>query len=204
VKSALVEALLVAVAGAILAFSANALSPHGLRLSHNYFPGGSPPAETVTAPVPGAKGTNAAPSADELLAARLKEKGLQLIDGNRALELFNDPRRAMGLVVFVDARSNEQHYREGHIPGAYHFDNSRYQELLPSFVAVCAQAQLVVVYCTGGQCEESENVAITLRYANVAAEKLLVYGGGITEWTARKLPIETGARESGQIQNAAK
>jgi len=32
------EALIVAVAGAVVAFVANAVSPHGLTLSRNYFP----------------------------------------------------------------------------------------------------------------------------------------------------------------------
>jgi hypothetical protein len=38
----------------------------------------------------------------------------------------------------------------------------------------------------------------------IPAAKLLVYGGGITEWTANGLPIEVGARKSGQLRNANK
>ena len=69
---------------------------------------------------------------------------------------------------------------------------------------VCQAAEKVVVYCTGGNCEDSEFAAIFLRDAGVPREKLLVYGQGITEWIALNLPIESGARNSGQVRNADK
>jgi hypothetical protein len=35
----------------------------------------------------------------------------------------------------------------------------------------------------------------------IPKEKVFVYGGGITEWSANGLPIEVGARNSGQFTN---
>jgi len=101
VRIVLVEALLVALAGAVLAFAANALSPKGLRLTNNYF------------------GTNAPPtSAPGSLAALLQAKGLQLATSNQVQELFHDPRYEQNLILFIDARDSD-HYQAGHIPGAY-------------------------------------------------------------------------------------
>jgi len=204
VKAVWVEGLLVAVVGAALAFAANALSPLGLKLTHDYFPGAPLRPPPPTNPVQRASDTNStASSATELLAARLKDEGLDLIDGKQALELFHDPRREMDLVVFVDARISK-HYQDGHIPGAYQFDRYRYEDYLPSIKGLCEKAERVVVYCTGGDCEDSEFAAKMLRDAGVSKEKLFVYGGGITEWAASSLPIETGARNSGQLRNPGK
>jgi rhodanese-related sulfurtransferase len=57
----------------------------------------------------------------------------------------------------------------------------------------------VVVYCSGGECEDSEFAAIMLRDAGVPRDILFVYAGGILEWKATGLPVETGARLSGEI-----
>jgi len=62
----------------------------------------------------------------------------------------------------------------------------------------CSVAQKIIVYCTGGSCEDSEFAAMMLRDAGIPNENIVVYGGGITEWT-NALPFEVGARGSGQI-----
>jgi len=64
----------------------------------------------------------------------------------------------------------------------------------------CLGALQVVVYCTGGQCEDSEFAAIMLRDAGIQRQNLFVYPGGINEWSALKLPVELGARKSGQLK----
>src|SRR2546428_640022 len=113
-KKVLQEALLVAVAGTAFAFAANALSPLGLRLTRNYFPG--------------------------------------------------DKRAA-----------------------------------LPA----CQAAQQIIVYCNGGECEDSEFATVRLRdEMGVAREKLYIYAGGIKEWEQRSLPVESGSRNSGKLRGA--
>ena len=71
---------------------------------------------------------------------------------------------------------------------------------MPTVLPVCLAAQKVVVYCTGGACEDSEFAALMLRDAGVPRENVYVYVGGITEWIANGLPVETGARGSGQMK----
>jgi rhodanese-related sulfurtransferase len=210
------EAVVVAVVGAVFALAANQISPRGLKLTHNYFPGsktGSTAASlasgagssrsgdsnragfTGDTPNGGASATNA-PSAAELLAQRLRENGLHLIELAQVRQLAQDPRARQGLILFIDAR-NPESYRAGHVPGAVEFDPYHPEQYASSVVPLCQVAEQVVVYCTGGDCEDSEFAAIALRDAGVPAERLFVYGGGITEWKASGLPMETGQQNSG-------
>jgi rhodanese-related sulfurtransferase len=196
VKQVLLEALLVAVVGAALAFVANGLSPLGLGLGRDYFPT-APPAAI---PQPTPTGTNA-PSLEERVAARLKAKGLRLIDTAKTIELFHDARYQQGLVVFLDDH-DDHHYQEGHIPGAYQFEHFHPEKYLATILPLCQFAEQIVVYCGGGDCEDSEFAATMLGDAGIPKDKLNVYGGGITEWKERGLPVELGARNSGQVRNA--
>lgn len=187
------EAVIVGVTGLALSLAANSLSPQGLKLSRNYFP-----------PAPGVStirvATNAinAPSLAEKVAARLLQKGLKLADGTRVHDLFQDPRYLQGLVVFVDAR-DDAHYQQGHVPGAWQLDYYRYETYLASVLPACMMAQEIVIYCNGGDCEDSEFTALLLRDAQIPMERIQVYGGGISEWQTKGWPIETGPRNSGQI-----
>jgi len=203
VKRVLQEAALVAVVGAVLAFAANALSPRGLRnLTTNYLPG--------KAIHPKSPGTNAVATASattnsplELLTARLQAEGLQLLDSNQVVQVFHDPRREVGGVIFVDSR-DEAHYQAGHIPGAYLFNRFQQERYLASVVPVCFAAEQVVFYCNGGDCDDSEHTALMLRDSiPIPKEKVFIYGGGLMEWATNGLPVEIGARNSGVLTNLA-
>lgn len=200
------EGALVALTGAALAFAANVLSPCGLLLTKDYFPG-----TRLAAPTPAVGGTNAPRAAAattnsplDLLSARFQAEGLQLADSNRVTQFFHDPRREQDGVIFIDAR-DEEHYQVGHIPGAYHFDRFHPENYLTNVLQVCLTAQDIVFYCNGGECDDSEHTAIMLRDSlSIPKEKLFVYGGGMTEWTTNGLPIEIGPRNSGQLTNLVK
>lgn len=248
-KELLFEGCIVAVAGAVLAFAANALSPRGLVLTKDYFriaertP--AAPAPPVTDPSPGqapASGnprpvalnptnqaplaaTNPAPqaagpgvpgstnppagsapatnSAWAMLEARLRAEGLQLADSNQVIQLFHDPRCGQDSIIFIDAR-NEDHYAEGHIPGAYLLDYFHPEKYLAAVWQASQTAERVVVYCNGGDCQDSELAALLLKDSNVPKEKLRVYGGGLAEWATNGLPIELGERRSGRLRLTSK
>ena len=207
VRNVLLEALFVAVIGAAFAFGANLISPRGLALTRNYFPA------DINRPVPVAPGVGSprdvantnppASSPAQLLAVRLKEQGLQWVDGRQAAQLFHDPRFQQGSIAFIDAR-DEQHYREGHIPGACEFDPYHPEKYLATVLPVCQAAEQIVLYCNGGDCDDSESAAITLRDVGIANRKLFVYTGGITEWTTNGLPVEIGGRNSGNLRSTNK
>ena len=196
--------MLVAAIGAVLAFAANGLSPRGLKLGTNYFPA------TQADPLPSVTESNATRVAEtnthspaELFAARLHAEGLQLADSNRVSEFFQDPRRDRDGVIFIDARKDED-YAAGHIPGAYHFYHYFPENYLSNVVQVCLMAEQIVFYCNGGDCEDSQHAAITLRDSlGIPKEKVYVYPGGMHEWTAQGQPIEVGVRLSGVLTNVA-
>ena len=188
-KNLFVEAFALAALGAALAFTANAISPRGLKLSRNYFPS----TQVISASV-----SNAVP------AQKLRDQGLQVIETAAVSTIFRDPRVQDGLIVFIDAR-NTQHFQEGHIPGAYEFDHYRPEQYLPDVMPVCQTAEQIIVYCTGGDCEDSQFAAIFLRDSlGLEKNKIFVYIGGIHEWQAAGLPVETGERNSGKIRTSTK
>jgi rhodanese-related sulfurtransferase len=196
----LLESLLVAVFGVSLAFLANALSPRGLTLTRDFFGASSQTATNLAATTY----TNTAVAVNggfdhEQLVARLRGKGLELADSNQVLQLFQDPRRLQGMVLFVDAR-DDNHYQQGHIPDAYQLDYYHPDNYLGALLPFCQVAQQVVVYCAGGQCEDSEFAATFLISAGIAKEKLLVYGGGMAEWATSGMPVEIGGRSSGLMR----
>jgi len=198
------ETLVVLAAGVAFALVANQISPRGLALARNYFPQGTinhALAITNAAAAGGQSDTNsAAMSPARLLALRLREQGLQLMDGREAARLFHDLRFQQGKVVFIDAR-DEASYREGHVPGAYEFDPYHPDKYFAAIFPVCEAAELIVIYCNGGDCDDSESAAITLRDVGVSTNKLFIYNGGIAEWATNGLPIETGGRNSGNLRN---
>lgn len=188
VKRILAEVVLVTMAGIIVAFAANSISPRGLALTKNYFPGA----------------TNVSLSAPILpLAAGIEQKGLQRVDGNRVGQLFRDPRFQQQMIVFVDAR-DEEHYQEGHIPGAYEFDAYHPENFFATVLPVCQAAEEIVVYCNGGECEDSQFAAVALRDVGITNQKLFVFAGGFAEWTTNRWPVETGGRNSGKLRDATR
>ena len=199
------EAVLVALAGAVFAFVANAVSPRGLALARNYFPNGTngTVSASIAAQPPHGTGSTNTISAADLLAARIREEGFQEITRDQTAGLYHDSRFPQALVVFIDAR-DAAHYREGHVPGAYEFDPYRPETCFATVLPVCQAAEQIVVYCNGGDCEDRRFAAVALRDAGIAARKVFVYTGGISEWTADGLPVEMGERNSGNLRNAGK
>lgn len=196
-KAVLLEAIVVAIIGMALAFSANQFSPRGLALGRNYSPGSAVAAVRA--------GANTQPpdggSSTQLLERQLATEGLQLADSHRTLQLFQDSTREQGLVIFVDAR-NDEHYEAGHIPGAFQLDHYHPEKYLGLVLPACQAAQKIVVYCKGGSCEDSEQTALFLRDAGVPKERLFVYAGGFDEWQAKHRPVELGERNSGRMESA--
>jgi rhodanese-related sulfurtransferase len=196
-KALIGEAIAVIAAGCLLAIGANALSPRGISLSRNYFPSLSgqpaPPATTnLAAAPPGMNGGNT-------VRHRLASHGIQLVDSNYAAQAFQNPGRARHQVMFVDARTDAD-YQRGHIPGAYQLDYYRPEPHLPMVLPAAQVAATAIIYCNGGDCEDSELAALLLRDSGVPAGKLHVYGGGFAEWVTNGMPVETGAQNSGAIR----
>lgn len=202
IVNVLIEAFIVSVVGFAVAMVANSVSPRGLSLTRNYFP--PAPTQGVTATnhagavaSPVLLATNASP--ENKLAGRLAARGLRLMEFAEVRQLYEDPRREQELIVFVDAR-NEESYLEGHIPAAYHFDHYYPDKYLPAVFPACQQAETVIVYCIGGDCEDSEFASAYLVDAGIPAARLNVFAGGFDAWKTNGMPVEIGPRGSGELQ----
>lgn len=184
---------MVAIVGVLFALGANAVSPRGLSLRRDYFPA-APAPKPASTPATGASPTpTSAPTTVE--PARTK-RGLPLASHAEVVALFRDPRYAEGRVIFIDARDDD-HYAAGHIPGAHQFDHYHPERYIATVLGAAMVAERVVVYCTGGECEDSELATLDLIALGVPDSKLVIYGGGVTAWKENHLPFERGARGSG-------
>ncbi len=199
------DSVLIVVLGTVLGLAANAVSPRGLSLTRDYFGGTAGKAvraESGSAVQSGSPGTDAArPATDgstgpgnkaEPSATPSRTKhGLPLATHEQVAAWFRDPSYAQQKVIFVDAR-DEAHYAEKHIPGAYPFDHYHPDRYIANVLAAAQLAHRIIVYCHGGDCEDSELAFQDLVALGVPESKLVIYGGGITEWVNRKMPVATG------------
>jgi rhodanese-related sulfurtransferase len=117
--------------------------------------------------------------------------GLQVMTYQEALEMFEDDGYALGTCIFVDAR-NDGLYQEGHIPGAFQLDHYRSDEYLPRLLPIAKSAERVVIYCEGGDCEDSLFAANDLLEADVDYEVIFLFEGGMSEWLKNDGPITEG------------
>lgn len=216
-KRVVIEGLVIATIGVGIALVANAKNPDGLLLGKNHFafarvglkPNGSGQAVATSA----AQGTQpATDKQDDSGTAQIKAmviaNGLNPTDHAEVVRLFRDPGRERGLYVFLDAR-NDDDYAAGHIPGAYHLyaflnDEELRKQFFDEFIPVAVGAEKVVVYCNGGHCDDSVQVALELPQRGLDPAKVLVDVDGMTAWRKFGLPIERGTRLSGDIMEGKK
>lgn len=118
----------------------------------------------------------------------------QEIEFPEVLKVFHSPATAQGLNLFVDARKPDL-YEEGHIPGAMRCDPYEPDDALNGIVARANGVERVIVYCGGGDCEDSIFLCRELIEAGLPYDSVFLYPGGWTEWSAKEMPAEVGGRE---------
>jgi rhodanese-related sulfurtransferase len=97
-----------------------------------------------------------------------------------------------GDAVFFDARILSE-YASGHIAGAkpWPFDEFlKYLEIYSDGISYGTQR---VVYCEGGDCDQSEELTEDLLIEGYL--KIDIYTGGYDEWMVMGMPTETGVPE---------
>jgi len=137
-----------------------------------------------------AESPNATNGPDESASKKL-EHAFQEIHFDEVVDAFNDPRAATGHFVFVDARRDDL-YEAGHIPGAIQCDHYRLENYIQNVIDRVDGAEKVIVYCGGGNCEDSIFVCTDLQDFDVPFGMIYLYPGGWKEWSAKGMPSETG------------
>jgi rhodanese-related sulfurtransferase len=99
---------------------------------------------------------------------------------------------ARGNVLFVDARRTSV-YRGGHIAGARSiavWEADADDKVKALFAEGRDQSAPIVIYCSGGECEDSHMLAQKLYF--VGFDNVLVYKDGFPDWEKRGLPVKKG------------
>lgn len=92
--------------------------------------------------------------------------------------------------VVVDARAPEE-YGLGHIPNSINVPIEGFEAAFKKDSPVLKKASLVIIYCSGGSCNTSHEVASLLQKKGLT--KLAVFSDGLPGWMKAKLPIKTGS-----------
>lgn len=168
------EAVLLAAMTFAIALVANALHPKGLDLGRNYFP------------------------ADQVEDVENGEPAQGLQHDFAVLSLADvkdyQPYAAGedAYYLILDARS-EKDYKVGHIPGArlcHHYHQDLY---VPNLLSQMNAVDLIIIYCAGGDCEDSIQLATDLVYTHgVPKELVTIFEGGWEEWEEAGLEIKEG------------
>lgn len=100
--------------------------------------------------------------------------------------------------MFIDAR--EDHERiAGWIAGSVHLTAGMMTgATLPESFQILDPSQPNVIYCGGGACDASENLAILLRQAGF--QRLHIMHDGFPAWQAAGLPVEGDAASGGGVR----
>jgi len=137
-------------------------------------------------PSPGAAAPAAAGDTGKVFAPH-PDKPWAEISGEDVAALF-----ARKNVLFLDARRSNV-YRSGHIAGARPFsvwEADADDKVKALFAEGLDQSAPIVVYCSGGDCEDSHMLGQKLYF--VGFDNVLVYKDGFPDWEKRGLPITKG------------
>ena len=181
--SLLRQALLFAGLALLLTLVGNALHPRGLELGRDYFPSGAAPDTPNALPV----------------------HSFSTIDWAELSEIAEFARGEQPDLILLDARSAGA-YEMSHLPGAWQVDPYHVEESLPALMPELQREDLyyIVVYCRGGDCEDSLSLAHELVYRRgLPLEVVRVYEGGMIDWTAHGGPLVSGPEREGPSVSAA-
>ncbi len=213
VIKAVVETVVVLATGTAVALAVNAgRGGNGLKLDRNYFPAAIAPTADTSQAAPAATQAEPAKSPDTTTPAVPVEPAAEQPAAVKQAKPAHPPHEFQeinldalaaivqgtsefgldyaGRVIFVDAR-NDQAFGEGHLPGAIQLDNYKIEQYIEPVLAAAELAEMIVVYCNGGECEDS---ILACRYLvrdyGVRMDKIRLYAGGWKEWFTNEMPYE--------------
>ncbi len=148
-----------------------------------------PAISTSPAEPPSRAPAPAAPASPADLLARFPAHGQPFVEISGEAAAWLHARGAL----FLDARRTKD-FAQGHVAGSRSFpiwESEVVKERVESLVAEGREGNLpVVLYCSGGDCEDSHLLAQTLFGAGF--ENLLVYRDGFPDWVARGGAVSAG------------
>lgn len=182
-----------------------------LSLTRQYFRGSDTP---KTGTEPGGRNGSGAPTESEPKTTRTEDATANSGDQNtseppqngdakspfdvvsldEAVDIWQDEKTQYGMYVFVDARDDDW-FESGHIPGAVQCDYYRIEHYMGEVYSRVAGAEKVVVYCNGGDCEDSLLVCGELLRMDVPRDNIFLFKGGWDAWKKSGMPVS----ENGEV-----
>ena len=126
------------------------------------------------------------------------DEGLLIIPHDKLVELYQSDAYFEERCIIIDAR-DDTHFIDGHIPGAFQYDHYRSERYCDTVLPACENAETVVIYCNGGECDDSKLAALDLIDRGVDASKIFIYMGGAIAWQDGGLPLELDERLSDNL-----
>jgi rhodanese-related sulfurtransferase len=105
-------------------------------------------------------------------------------------------------VLLVDARDDDD-YNTAHIPNALQFDPYFPDRYIEMVLDMSIDAEIVIIYCGGGKCEDSFRAADYLNASidtPIEFDKIRVFKGGIAEWCEAGHPVHDANGEEGECE----
>lgn len=181
-KMTLLSAITIGILGSLVGVGVNAVRGRdSISLGRNYFK----IATTVVSDEP------TTPTEGDHPVAEAPKHPFTPASVGDVIDWYQSQEYASGQVVFVDAR-NDEAYEEGHIPGAFQVDNYNFDRDFPLFREDIEEAEIIVVYCGGGECSDSIYVATGLEEMGIARSRIRLFEGGINAWLDEDLPVDEG------------
>jgi rhodanese-related sulfurtransferase len=116
--------------------------------------------------------------------AVLEQQGMRMLTTEEVKFYRDQPG-----TVILDARSAEE-YEMGHVAGAANLPLDRFDAVYPQLEKELVKAKMIIIYCSGGSCGTSEEVAKKLTEKGI--KSLAIDTDGIPGWVKAKLPIKNG------------
>jgi len=118
----------------------------------------------------------------------------EMITVEQALNIYNLPfsdEPDPPTVIFIDARERE-HFLKAHVPGAYHITPQSFvNSTLPDDMEFWPKDSIIVVYCSGGDCDSSHLVRTRLIHERLF-ERVFIMEAGLPGWIEAQLPTDAG------------
>ncbi len=106
-----------------------------------------------------------------------------------SLEVLQNIIHSKSKILLIDGRS-ESAYHRGHIPGAVNIPYIQRDYFFRQLLADVARETLIIVYCSGKNCNISVKLARSLS-GEFGFIHVRVFEGGWEEWVKGKNPIQT-------------
>ncbi len=196
-KSTLIPALVITLVASVIGLGFNALrSDVRIDVKRNYFRVAStqsPDTVEVDAPMD--------PTPKSAGSAEPGSTGLQhpfvMVTVDEVIGMIESEAYFLGEIVLIDAR-NAGDYEQGHIPRSLHLDNYNVDNYIADVKPCLDAADTIVVYCGGGDCEDSIFLATELEFRGISRSRLRLFEGGMADWRNRDQPVDEGREQCHQ------